>query len=88
MNKTFNLLLGIFFLIAPRMILAHEGHDHGPSLAISVAIDGQGNLWRASVKDGFVIVDKASDHLPLVFSIRLESIAYITDTPEAANVIA
>ena len=52
------------------VVWGHEGHDHGPSLATSVAIDGQGNLWRASVKDGFVIVDKASDHLPLVFSAQ------------------
>jgi len=40
-------------------VSAHEGHDHGPPLAVSVAVDAQGRLWRASVKDGFVLVDSA-----------------------------
>lgn len=49
---------------------AHEGHDHGLPLAVSVAVDPQGNLWRASVKDGFVLVDKAPANVPLVFSTQ------------------
>lgn len=49
---------------------AHEGHDHGLPLAVSVALDAQGNLWRASVKDGFVLVDKAPANVPLVFSAQ------------------
>ena len=47
---------------------AHEGHDHGPPLAVSVALDAHGQIWRASVKDGFVLVDKALALSPLVFS--------------------
>lgn len=42
---------------------AHEAHTHNAStkLAISLAIDAQGNLWRASVDDGFIFVDKSLD---------------------------
>jgi hypothetical protein len=42
---------------------AHEGHtlDKEDHLAISVAADQQGQLWRASVKAGFVYVDKSAD---------------------------
>ncbi|MDD1605739.1 MAG: hypothetical protein LUP96_03420, partial [Methylococcaceae bacterium] len=42
---------------------AHEEHT-SPSksmLAISVAFDAQGDLWRASVKDDFVVVDVSQD---------------------------
>ena len=43
---------------------AHEAHTHNAStkLAISIAIDAQGNLWRASVDDGFIFVDKSLDN--------------------------
>lgn len=42
---------------------AHEAHtQHATSqLAISVAIDETGMLWRASVHDGFVEVDSSAD---------------------------
>ena len=40
---------------------AHEGHDHGHSLAVTVAFDAQGHLWRASAKDNFVWVDRSDD---------------------------
>lgn len=42
---------------------AHEEHtQHATSeLAISVAFDEAGKLWRASVHDGFVKIDKSSD---------------------------
>lgn len=42
---------------------AHEAHTQNASskLAISLAIDAQGNLWRASVDDGFIFVDKSLD---------------------------
>ena len=69
MNKTFNLLLGIFLLIAPRLILAHEGHDHGMPVYVSVALDSKHQLWRASSNHGFVFVDQADpSKLPLVFN--------------------
>lgn len=43
--------------------LAHEEHTmpQKSTLAISVAFDAQGTLWRASVKDGFVVVDGSRD---------------------------
>ena len=47
---------------------AHEGHDHGPPLAVSVALDAHSQIWRVSVKEGFVLVDKALALSPLVFS--------------------
>ena len=42
---------------------AHEEHTmpQKSNLAISVAFDAQGKLWRASVKDGFVQVDASSN---------------------------
>lgn len=42
---------------------AHEAHtQHTTSqLAVSVVFDAAGKLWRASVHDGFVQVDKSSD---------------------------
>jgi hypothetical protein len=42
---------------------AHEAHTHYQAnhLAISVAIDAHGTLWRASVKNGYVWVDKSSN---------------------------
>jgi hypothetical protein len=62
-------ILGAAMLIAlASKAVGHEGHDHGPTLAVSVALDGQGNLWRASVKDGFLLVDKAPANRPLLFS--------------------
>ena len=56
------LLVIISFLFAFNTV-AHEGHTMGQSssLAISVAFDAQGSLWRASVKDDFVVVDKSVD---------------------------
>lgn len=38
---------------------AHEGHDHGQPLAVSIALDVQGRVWRVSAKEGFVLVDSA-----------------------------
>jgi hypothetical protein len=44
-------------------VVAHEEHTmpQKSTLAISVAIDSAGTLWRASVHEGFVQVDKSSD---------------------------
>ena len=43
-------------------VTAHEEHTMQKStLAISAVFDTQGNLWRASVKDDFVLVDKSND---------------------------
>jgi hypothetical protein len=42
---------------------AHEGHDHADAapLAISLTFDKQGTLWRAGVKEGYVVVDASKD---------------------------
>lgn len=54
------LLWSLFFALS---INAHEAHTkHSTSqLAISVAFDATGKLWRASVHDGFVQVDYSND---------------------------
>lgn len=65
MKKLLTLFLFLFAINA----LAHEGHTMGSksTLAISVAFDSNGKLWRASVSDGFVVVD-ASEDLGKTFS--------------------
>lgn len=57
-----------YFLILCSLLFAlnataHEEHTmpQKSTLAISMAFDAQGNLWRASVKDGFVQVDSSAD---------------------------
>ncbi|HEY0562686.1 MAG TPA: exo-alpha-sialidase, partial [Methylophilus sp.] len=53
----------ILSLALAGLALAHEAHtDYAPSqLAISVAFDDAGTLWRASVKEGHVWVDSSTD---------------------------
>lgn len=67
--KTIKLIFSLALLMAlTGNACAHEGHDHGPPLAVSLALDAKGNLWRASVKDGFVLVDKSPALVSLAFS--------------------
>ena len=56
-------LILLFCLLASFYVSAHEAHTmpQKSNVAISVAFDSAGNLWRASVRDGFVVVDKSSD---------------------------
>ncbi len=58
--RYFVVLLVLFFTHVSN---AHEDHTkHQKSnLAVSVGFDHAGNLWRASVNDGFVQVDKSVD---------------------------
>jgi hypothetical protein len=66
--KTIKLILSLALVMALAFNAgAHEGHDHGPPLAASVALDGQDNLWRVSVKDGFVLVSQSKADSPLAF---------------------
>lgn len=60
MIKTF---LSLCLMLATFLSIAHEEHTmpQKSMLAISTAFDSQGSLWRASVLDGFVVVDKSSD---------------------------
>lgn len=58
--KIWALFCGLF-LWQPAFLHAHEGHDHGPPLAVSVVFDQDGMLWRVGVKDGIVTVDKSQD---------------------------
>ena len=52
---------------------AHEEHTkfHNSSLAVSMAFDAQGNLWRAGVRDGFVEISTSRD-LGKTFSTALK----------------
>lgn len=58
--RYFVLILSLLFALNA---LAHEAHTmpQKSTLAISVAFDSAGTLWRASVHEGFVQVDKSSD---------------------------
>ena len=74
------LMKKLFFLISMLLsfsLIAHEDHTmpQKSNLAISVAFDtrknGNAKLWRASVKDGFVLVD-ASEDLGRTFSVPVK----------------
>ncbi len=58
--RYFLLILSILFSIN---VQSHEAHtQHAASqLAVSVAFDETGKLWRASVHEGFVMVDGSAD---------------------------
>ncbi len=58
-----NYLMFVMLFLMGLHAHAHEEHTmpQKSNLAISVAFDAQGKLWRASVKDGFVQVDASSD---------------------------
>ncbi len=53
----------ILSLIFSLNMFAHEAHTEkaASKLAISVALDTAGKLWRASVQDGFVQIDASTD---------------------------
>ena len=60
-------LIFLMMFLVTLQVPAHEEHTMpqkstmGMSVAINVAFDAQGKLWRASVKDGFVQVDVSTD---------------------------
>ena len=58
--RYFYIFLSLLFSLS---VQAHEAHtQHAASeLAVSVTFDEAGKLWRASVHNGFVQVDKSSD---------------------------
>jgi hypothetical protein len=53
----------IVFIALTLTAYAHEEHTNPSTsmLAISVAFDAQGSLWRVSVKDDFVVVEVSQD---------------------------
>jgi len=53
----------LFLALVSTHVFAHEDHTkpQKSTLAISVTLDSQGKLWRASVKNGFVLVDASDD---------------------------
>lgn len=55
-------LIGFLFSFAG-LVHAHEAHteNHSSSLAVSAAFDAQGQLWRASVNGGHVVVAYSKD---------------------------
>lgn len=57
------LIIFLSLLCSTFQVSAHGEHtEHQKStLAISVAFDASGNLWRAGAKDGFIQVDKSTD---------------------------
>lgn len=62
--KMKHILLLIALLATSLSSLAHENHTKHPAPGMSattVAFDAKGNLWRASVEAGFLLVDKSAD---------------------------
>lgn len=62
MINRFALLISL--LLWPLFSSAHEAHTQHPApsvSAIDVVFDTAGNLWRVSVHDGFLLVDKSAD---------------------------
>ena len=61
--KIYSFLL-LCFLTLSANVQAHEGHTQAQknSIAISVAFDASGRLWRAGVQEGFVVVDSSADN--------------------------
>lgn len=58
--RFFYLVLGLFFAVNA---VAHEAHTKKSSsnIAVSVAFDAKGTLWRVRVSDGIVLVDNSKD---------------------------
>ncbi|WP_036300257.1 sialidase family protein [Methylotenera sp. L2L1] len=56
-------LLGLSLFCCAFVSNAHEDHTkhQNTAIAVSVAFDAQGNLWRASVHDGLLQVSKSTD---------------------------
>lgn len=56
-------LFSVLSLMCSLNLLAHEAHTEkaASKLAVSVAFDGAGKLWRASVQEGFVQIDSSAD---------------------------
>jgi hypothetical protein len=56
-------LFALYFTLCPWLSNAHEAHTEHQhsSLAVSVAFDAQGQLWRASVNGGHVTVAHSAD---------------------------
>ena len=54
-------LLGFIFI---GIVSAHEAHTEisASEMAVGLAVDRHGSLWRASVLDGFIFVDMSADN--------------------------
>lgn len=63
MRKTFLFILACLQLAFIQAASAHGHTEQGADgyLAISVALDPAGKLWRAQIKDGFVLVSNSAD---------------------------
>jgi len=61
--KNLIVMLSLVITCLTMPVVAHEAHttNSQTKLAISLAFDQQGQLWRASVHDGFIVVDKSAD---------------------------
>jgi len=75
MNKLHQSLLILLTCFSYCSLSAHAHEEHTKpqesSLAISVAFDAQGDLWRASEKNGLIFVDSSRD-LGKTFSIPVQ----------------
>jgi hypothetical protein len=73
------LLLSLCLLFTASMSNAHEEHTmpQKSNMAISVAMDATGKLWRTKVHDGIVMVDYSSD-----FAKSFSSAVKVNPTPQ------
>ena len=68
-------IICLLLILFCEICIAHEGHNHGPSVATSVLFDKTGNLWRVKESQGFVVVDSSNDqgaHFSKPINVNLE----------------
>lgn len=61
--KDIILVVSLLITLLSSNVFAHEAHTKSTAskLAVSIVVDQKGQLWRASVQDGFVLVDHSAD---------------------------
>ena len=82
--KNLFLFCAVFLISLPLKVTSHEGHaqQQKPMLAISVAFDSSGNLWKASSNGDFVQVESSRDlgkHFSKAISINQTAQKIVAD---------
>ena len=82
--KNLFLFCVVFLISLPLKVTSHEGHaqQQKPMLAISVAFDSSGNLWKASSNGDFVQVESSRDlgkHFSKAISINQTAQKIVAD---------
>lgn len=82
--KNIFVFCAVFLISLPLKVTSHEGHaqQQKPMLAISVAFDSSGNLWKASSNGDFVQVESSRDlgkHFSKAISINQTAQKIVAD---------